>query len=162
GSVGPDLARQKVEPRFIHENQGSAFAPCPSPQRGPDQTPPLVDGILVPLDGPRDGHLRRPAQRFEDPRYLALAEADAELLLEHPRPPPTGPDVTPEPVGFGAVPEEVRHQTPLLGAESARASVAGVRQQSLNTAGRRRLEPLADGTHGDPQCDRDLRWPPTF
>jgi hypothetical protein len=161
GSVGPNLARQKVESRFVHENQGSALSACLPPQLWPDQAPPSIDGILIPLDGPRDGNLRGPAQTLENPRHLGLAVAGTEFLLEYSRDSPTGPNVATEPVGFGSVPKEVRNQTPLFGAEPCRASGDWMRQQSLNTATRRRLEPLTDGTRGDIQSDCNLRWSPT-
>src|SRR5579864_1496130 len=119
-----DHPGQQVEARFIHENQGSALPACPLPECRPGLIAPADDGILVPLDGPRNGHLRGPAEVFQDPRYLALAVEDPELLLQHLGDTGAGPNVTPEAVRLRAVPEEVGNQAALLVAELCRATGA--------------------------------------
>jgi hypothetical protein len=161
GSVGSDLARQQVESRFVHETQGSALAACPGPPRWPDQAPPPVDGLLIPLDGPRDGNLRGPAQSLEDPRYLAVAVADAEFLWEYPGHSTTSPDVASEPVRLGTVPEDIRHPAPLLGGQPGRAAGDRSGQPGLGPLGAGRGQPPTDGRFTGTQGRRVVTRLPT-
>ena len=82
GGVGADLARQEVEARFIHENQGRGVAAglCLEPR--PDLDSPLLDLLLVALDGPRDRQLWRPVQFLQEPGNVARMVGNAELLLD--------------------------------------------------------------------------------
>src|SRR5690606_34080547 len=70
---------------------------------------------LVALDRPGDRDLRGPSEVLQRPRCLTLAVRDAEFLADHPGDPVTGPEVAPEAVRLGAMPEEVGDQADLLG-----------------------------------------------
>ena len=130
-AIGLDHPRQQVEPRFVHENKRPALAAGLLLQRGPRLDPPALDRLLVPLDGPGDGDLRGPSQSLEQARDLALAVRDAELLSDDPGDPVTGPDLAPEAIGLGAVPEEVGDQAELLGGELGRRARARVSEEGL-------------------------------
>ena len=110
GRVGPDLARQEVEARFIHENQGAALAAglCLEPR--PDLDSPLLDLLLVALDGPRDRQLWRPVQFLQEPGDVARMVGNAELLLDDLGDAGAGPDLTAKAVGFRPMRQEVRNE----------------------------------------------------
>jgi hypothetical protein len=115
--VGLDHTREQVEPRFVHENKPPALAAGLTPQGGPRLGTPSRDRLLVPLDRAGDRDLGRPADVLQESRDLALAVRDAEFLADHPGDPATGPDVAPESIRLGAMPEEIRDQPDLLGAQ---------------------------------------------
>ena len=132
GGVRLDHPRQQVEPRFVLENQHPALAPRPPSQFGPDLVAPALDGRLVPLDGPPDRHLGRPAQFLEQPADVVLVVADAELLLDDRGDAGAGPDLAPEAVGLRAVPEELRDQALLIGSEPGDTARSGVGAKGLD------------------------------
>ncbi len=160
--VGLDHPRQEVESRLVHENKGPALAAGLLLQRGPRLDPPAPDRLLVPLDRPGDGDLRGPSQALEQPRHLALAVRDAELLAEDSGDPLTGPDVAAEAVGLGAMPEEVGDQPELLGGELGGRARAGVRAERLRTAAAGGGEPTTDGTLRGVEGDRDVALLPAL
>src|SRR3954447_1150796 len=86
-------------------------------QGGPRLDPPPRDRLLVALNRPGNRDLRGPSQLLQQPRRLALAVRHAELLADDPGDPVTGPDVPPEAIRLGAVPEEVGDQAYLLGGQ---------------------------------------------
>ena len=128
GRVGPDLARQEVEARFIHENQGAALAAglCLEPR--PDLDSPLLDLLLVALDGPRDRQLWRPVQFLQEPGDVARMVGNAELLLDDLGDAGAGPDLTAKAVGFRPMRQEVRNEAQLIQAELGGMAGAWARQ----------------------------------
>src|SRR5262249_22602837 len=86
----------------------------------------------------------------------ALAVRDPELLLHNLRDARAGPDLSAEAIGLRAMPEEVRQQTPLLGAESGGMAGGRPRQQGVGPAGARGGQPLADRPFGGTEGDGDV------
>ena len=126
--VGPDLARQEVEARFVHENQGATLAASLFLEPGPDLDSPLLDLLLVARDGPRNRHLGRPVQLLQEPGDVALMGGDAELLLDDLGDAGASPDLTAKAVGFLPMRQEVRNEAQLIRSElggMAGASVPG-------------------------------------
>ena len=67
-------------------------------------------------------------QVLEQPRHLALAVCDAELLLDDTSDPAAGPEAPPKAISLGTVPEEIGDQTHLVGGQlGSHASPVGVR-----------------------------------
>ena len=156
GGVGPDLARQEVEARFIHENQGAAFAAglCLEPR--PDLDSPLLDLLLVALDGPRDRQLWRPVQFLQEPGNVARMVGNAELLLDDLGDAGAGPDLTAKAVGFRPMRQEVRNEAQLIRAELGGMAGAWARKQGGRTFTAGGHHPLADGPLGDIEGDGDV------
>ena len=117
GGVGPDPAWQEVEARFVHENQGAAFAAGLVLEPRPDLDSPLLDLLLIALDGPRDRQLGCPPQFLQEPGDVALVIGDAELLLDDLGHAGTGPDLAAEAVGFRPMREKVGDESPLIRSE---------------------------------------------
>src|SRR5581483_6049039 len=143
--------RQQVEPGLVHEDQHPALAPRPPAQLRPGLGAPAPDGPLVPLEGPPDRHLRRPAQLLEEFADVALVVAGAELLLEHLCDAGAGPDLTAEAIGLGPVPEELGDQGLLRSGELGRCPWAGASAQGLGPAFAGAGEPTADAHLGNAQ-----------
>jgi hypothetical protein len=161
GGVGPDLARQEVEARFIHENQGAALAAGLVLEPRPDRDAPLLDLLLVALDGPRNRQLGRPAQFLPKPGDVTLVVGDAELLFDDLGDAGTGPDLAAKAVGFRPVRKEVGDETQLIRFElGGRAEVGSREQRSRTFAARRRNLP-AYRPLGDTEGDGDLPLLPT-
>src|SRR5581483_4129555 len=85
----------------------------------------------------------------EQPADVVLVVADMELLLDHVGDAGTGPDLTPKPVGLGAMPEELGDQALLGGREFGRGARAGVSAQGLGSAVAGPREPAAGAHRGD-------------
>src|SRR5208337_5112146 len=151
GGIGLHHPRQEVESGFVHENKHPAFASRPLPQLRPDFVPPALDGFLVPLNGSPDRHLGRPVQLLEQPADVVFVVADAKLLLDHLGDAGTGPYLTPKPVSFRAMPQELRDQTLLSGREFGRASGTGVSAEGLRPAVADTGKPTAYTHGGDAQ-----------
>jgi hypothetical protein len=120
-----DDRRQQVETRFVRENKGPPLAAGLLLQSRPRLAAPPLDRLLIPLDRSCDGDLRSPSDPFEQPRHLALAGGDAEFLVEDAGDSFASPDIAPEAVGLGPVPEEIRDETKLLRSEFAKGPGAG-------------------------------------
>src|SRR5512135_3741871 len=161
-SVGLDRPREEVEARLVHENKGPVLAAGPLLQRRPRLGPPSSDRLLVPLDRASDGDLRGPSQALEQARHLTRAVRDAELLADDPGDPLTGPDVPPEAVGLGPMPEEVGDQAKLLGGELGGRARGGVRAERVRTAAAGGGQPPADGPLGGVERERDLALLPAL
>jgi hypothetical protein len=114
------------------------------------------------LDRSGDGDLRRPSDPLEQPRYLALAVGGAELFVEDPGDPFTGPDLAAEAIGLGAMPEEVREEKELLGGEPAERPRRGVGAECLRPAVAGGGEPTTDGALGDIESGRDVALLPAL
>src|SRR6266568_1019736 len=82
GCVRPDLARQKVKARFVHENKGAALAVRLCLEPGPDLDSPALNLLLVALDRTTNRHLWRPVQLLQKPGDVSLVVGDAELLFD--------------------------------------------------------------------------------
>src|SRR5205823_13663539 len=134
-AVALDHSRQRVEARFIHENQGSTLLLSALTQSRPLLCTPTVDRVLIALEGAANRHLRRPAQLLQDARHLAFAVGDTEFLLEDVDHAGAGPDRAAEAVGLGAMPKEVRQQPALLWGKLGRVAGRGAGAQRLRSAG---------------------------
>jgi hypothetical protein len=132
--ISPDHTRQEVEARFVLEEQDPTLATCPPSQLRPDLITPAFDGLLVPLDGPPDRHLGRPAQFLEQTPDAALVVADAEFFLDDPSDAGAGPDLAAEAIGLRPVPEELGDQAFLGIRQLGRAARREVGQQRLGAA----------------------------
>jgi hypothetical protein len=161
GGVGPDLARQEVEARFIHENQGAALAAGLVLEPRPDLDSPLLDLLLVALDGPRNRQLGRPAQFLQKPGDVTLVVGDAELLFDDLGDAGTGPDLAAKAVGFRPVRQEVGDETQLIRFELGGRAEVGSREQRSRTFAARRRNPPAYRPLGDTEGDGDLPLLPT-
>jgi hypothetical protein len=125
--------------------------------------PPPRDRLLVALDRPGDRDLRGPSQVLQQPRRLALAVRDAELLADDPGDPVTGPDVPPEAVRLGTVPEEVGDQVELLGGQlGSHATPVGVGGERLRPAVSGGGQPLADRTCSGAESGGDVALEPSL
>lgn len=161
--VGLDHARQQVEARFVHENQFPTFAVGLSLQGGPRLDPPPRDRLLIPLDRAGDRDLRSPTEALQQSRDLALAVRDVELLTDHPGDPATGPDVAPEAVSLGAMPEEIRDQTDLLGGQpGGDAPMVEMRGEGFTPTPPSRSQPSADATLACPESGGDVVLSPSL
>ena len=115
------------------------------------------------LDRPGDRDLRAPSQILEQPRDLALAVGDAELLLDDPGHPAAGPQVAAEAVCLGTVPEEIGDQAQLVGGQlGSHASLVGVRGERLRPALPSGSHPLADGAFGGAESGGDVSLEPAL
>src|SRR5262249_34246080 len=123
----------------------------PPEQVGPDVVTPTLDGLFVALEGPSDGHLGRPVQLLEDLADVTFVVTDAELLLDYLGDAGTGPHLTPEPVRFRAMPEELRDEAFLSRGEFGRGPGTGVSTRGARTAVRGSGDPPANAHRGDPQ-----------
>ena len=161
GGVGSDLARQEVEARFIHENQGAALAAGLVLEPRPDRDAPLLDLLLVALDGPRNRQLGRPAQFLQKPGDVTLVVGDAELLFDDFGDAGTGPDLAAKAVGFRPVRKKVGDETQLIRFELGGRAEVGSREQRSRTFTARRRNPPAYRPLGDTEGDGDLPLLPT-
>src|SRR5262249_47466686 len=128
--VGLDDPREPVEPRFVHEDQPPALATRPLQPLRPDRATPALDRRLAARDGPPDRYLGRPAEFLEPAGAMALVVGDPELLLTHLGDAGTGPDLTPEPVSLGTMPEELGDQPALKGCAPRGSPRTGTSEQS--------------------------------
>ena len=161
GGVGPDLARQEIEARFIHENQGAASRRASSLSRGQTATRQLLDLLLVALDGPRNRQLGRPAQFLQKPGDVTLVVGDAELLFDDLGDAGTGPDLAAKAVGFRPVRKEVGDETQLIRFELGGKAKVGSASGADRTFAARRRNPPAYRPLGDTEGDGDLPLLPT-
>src|SRR5207249_45781 len=86
----------------------------------------------------------------------------AELLVEDPGDPFTGPDIAPEAIRLGPVPEEIREEAELLGGEPAKRARRGVGVECLRPAAAGGGEPTTDGTLGGIESGCDVALLPAL
>src|SRR3954447_26624702 len=153
---------QQVEPRFIHEDQHPALVPRSLPQLQPDLAPPVLDDLLVTLQGPPDRNLWRPAQFLEQTGDMALVIGDPEFLFDHLGDAGAGPGLASKPVGFRTMPEEFGDQSALGGREFRGMPRSGMGEERLGASGTCASEPAADRVLGHTESLGDVALTPAL
>lgn len=155
-----DHPRQQVEARFIHENQGRMLAAGPFAEERPRFLSSADDGFLVALDGPVNEDLRSPTQLLQETRYVTLAVGDAELFFENLGNAGACPDIAAKTIGFGAMPQEVGHESSLRVGPPGRASRNRLRQQGVRSLSVGGGQPAADSGFRGAQGGGDVSLRP--
>ena len=107
---GLDHRRPAGETRFVPENQGPALRWRPLLQRGPGRDPPAFERLVVAREDAGEGEGRRRSPAVEPAGQGARAGRVAERRGADINDAVPGPDVAPNAVRSGALPEEVRDQ----------------------------------------------------